>query len=96
MLHTTQIPDRFFEHGQPFVTTYMDDQGEGLAYKNDPEMDYELRAAFGDEYAGWSVVSLLGPYVLGWDRLDADAPQVELVSVDLAAQTVTYRTKERS
>lgn len=90
---TFKIPDSFYEHGTPFVTDYMGDKFHGLGYKNGGEEAYEMASAFGGTpQEQYSVVSLLSPWVLGWNN-DFDASDIELDFVDIPNRTVTVKRR---
>lgn len=87
------IPDKFYRYGTPTRTDYMDDDGQGLKYKEGGEMAFELASAFGgNSQSQYTVVSLLSPWVLGWDN-NFDASEIELVDVDIEARIVKIRRK---
>ena len=91
---TIQIPDRFYAGGKPQIFDYMDGKCGFLLFRETGMHATDLAEAFGGDPADqWTVVSLLSPYVLGWDNYDAGikATTCNLVGADLEARTVTVR-----
>lgn len=92
MIKTFEIPDKFYKYGEPVLTDYCKGDGEGLMYKQGGEQAYELAAAFGGSFDNqYSVISLLSPYILGWDIIDKER---ELVSVDINKRVVVVNIRD--
>ena len=82
--HVT-IPDKFYQYGNPIKTNYCGIEDEGLSYVESPEREFELEAAFGSP--GRSTVSLLSPYVLGFN-FPYSASELKLVHADIEKREV--------
>ena len=91
MIKTVEIPAKFYEFGMPYQTDYINEKDKGLAYYISSEQRFEILTETG-ENANVMVVSLLSPYILGFE-FGYSASELEVVSVDIPNRKLTIKTK---
>lgn len=89
------LPDKLFEHPLTYLCDYQGKEGEGISFSL-PEHDLEWSNVYA--YGGirtWNraTMSLLSPYVLGWNAPPAE--QLEIKQVDLGNRFLVVQYKDR-
>lgn len=93
MIKVFNIPEHYFKYGKPVLGDYGTIQGEGLTYKVGEEEAFEMAAAFGGDTSNqYCTISLLSPYILGFDLMDTPK---KLINVDVDKKTVTVDILQR-
>lgn len=87
MIKDFKIPEQYYKYGTPIRTHYLKEDNEGLRYKVGGEEAFEMSAAFGgDANKQFLVISLLSPYVLGFENIGKEK---RLIDVDIDKRIVT-------